>query len=167
MGIRRANFRSSGRPRRPMDWYCGNFDGITVEGVPECAWAILPSELHEETTDPTLMASRVALRNNPVTAPANNAAIAAFGIIAWNYVDDTVPTMCPDPLANCDFDWVWWHGSPRVVNDASPEGNGGSDTQILSKARRRLGNDQSLLFVVSSVGQPWNFHLHARFLIKE
>ncbi len=155
-----------------MDWYCGDFNGLIAPGTGniQCDWLILPSELHEQTTDPTLMATRVALAAEVAGGGTltNNESIVALGIIAWNYVDDTIPTPCPGPLRDCDADWIYWWAAPGVPTTSGVfHTNGGADTNILSKARRRLGNDQSLLIAVESLVQSYNFHLHARCLIKE
>jgi hypothetical protein len=76
---------------------------------------------------------------------------------------------CPGPLTNCDFDWAWWWGAPLTSNSGLQKfGNGAADTNIISKARRRLGNDQALLVVAEALGEAnWDFHMHARVLIKE
>ncbi len=152
-----------------MDWYCGDYEGVVPAGTAVCDWLILPSLLHENTTDPTLMATRVAAQMN-IQVQADNTSIAAIGIIAWNHVDDIVPVDCPGPLSNCDFDWIWWYAVPATaaVSPGHLWGNGGADTTILSKARRRLGNDSSLLVVVEALGTgSWDFHMHARLLVKE
>ncbi len=149
-----------------MDWYCGEAEG-TVGNSPFCTWLILPSVI-QLLQDPTAMAIRVAAVTSPVSAPGGNTSILAAGIIAWNYLDDSVPNPCPGPLTECDADWMWWWAAPDVAGPVIVSANGGADTNILSKARRRLGNDQSLLLVAQTLGPvDHNFHIHARALIKE
>jgi hypothetical protein len=117
----------------------------------------------------------MAVTVTPTAPVASTAAGVAFGVIPWNYVwlGELTPTppppidACPGPFTQCDSDWMWTWYVP-AVNGQSIVGNGSADSNIWSKARRRLGNDRALLLVVESVGDnSWAFHAHGRALIKE
>jgi hypothetical protein len=161
-----------------MDWVSGEIDSV-IQGTlstltPTCRWVCEEGDLVKNFTDPTLMATRVWGSTRPNgTTTAND--VIAFGIIAWNFTRDAtgtlvIPTECPDLFndPDCqDEDWVYRYFRP------SSGGEGPGDVLYLndsddrmSKARRRLGNDQGILMVVQGVG-AFHFHFHASFLIKE
>ncbi len=164
------------RPRRPMDWISGEIDSVVTGNsgsISKCGW-LCAGQLSDQFTDPTLMAIRVW---GGITNLGSSAADHVFGmgIIAWNFTrapdgSAFVPSECPDlindPGVCQDEDWIyrWFVPSPgepagQVVRVADSEDR-------MSKARRRLGNDKGLLFVVQSIG-PYAYHFHASALIKE
>ncbi len=170
----RGSFASSGRPHRPMDWYCGDFDGTVATAENKCKWLIKPSQMHA-LSDPTVMALRMAFIYGIGDAgAATNQSIISFGVIAWNYLsvdgvpDDDPPTDCPSPITQCDADWLWLVDNPFAIGNTGNGGNAfGPESHVSSKARRRLGNDKSLLLVVDAFASGYNFHAHGRVLVKE
>ncbi len=170
-----GGFRGSGRPRRPMDWVCGEIDSETG-GVSSptavCEWLGNPAEFKDIFTDPTAMALRVWGQTSPTVQVSNSVAVFAFGIIAWNYTIDAagntvVPTECPNPIDQCDADWLYLYLRPSVVSDSGAVLVGTTESDRVSRARRRLGNDRWLLLVASSKAANYNYHFHVRALIKE
>ncbi len=94
MGRRTArNFRSGGRPARPMDWVhrANAFTVSTAGNPPVCDWLIPPDEIQREYTDPTLVRLRihVAVLNPTVIANKIDAvgsgfvSHVGFGVIKW------------------------------------------------------------------------------------
>jgi hypothetical protein len=101
------------------------------------------------------------------------------GIIDWSSLDDFVPSfseiLAMNPTIRQDMDWIW-----RVVYSipgGMPVGTfaaGQPDSELMSKARRRMGNNKGLLLVIG-----WNqpdqvtpvseiaWAVDFRFLIKE
>ncbi|WP_283548166.1 hypothetical protein [Lactiplantibacillus plantarum] len=154
-----------------MDWLYGEIDGTTDGADPFCNWLVTPSVLRENFTDPTAMSLMVWARMAPNEDPTNNSAIGAIGIIAWDAVSDDEPDPCPGPLTNPERDWMWLWYTPWVANDGTTADSVSHtwecDLQLRSKARRRLGNQTSLLVVAQSLIIPAQVHLHARVLIKE
>ena len=162
---------NSGRPRRPMDWICGELTTNDVTpGLKSCHWLIPPSQIRDRFTDPTLMATMSwgAIGFDDI---AMSGAIAGFGIIVWNAASDTDPTgdECPGPLTDCDADWQFLWYDPRIAGEApGVEKNiEGPELLIRSQAKRRLGNDKGILLVAETQIQAANFHWHVRALIKE
>ncbi len=174
--------RGGSKPRRPMDWVAGEIDSTTggaAGSTPGCSWLCDPGEMVRDFTDPTLMALRVwgqARPNGATTALS----VFGLGIISWNFTTDAdgvavVPTQCPRlfnlPGQGCqDEDWIYQWIIPSAGGEDSTTGrqtvNDGADRQ--SKARRRLGNDRGILFVVQALGVVnYDYHFHARALIKE
>ena len=107
--------------------------------------------------------------SNPV-----GGSIIALGVIAWDYVDYSVdpaatPEPCPNPLEDCELDWVFLWTLPLVgTTGAFLGGNAnGPDRDRASKAKRRLGSQSSILVVIASIGVTVNYHAHVRCLIKE
>ncbi len=159
----------AGRPRRPMDWECGNIDAI-VGGNKVCKWLIPPSELIAGYTDPTLMSTMVWLTLHTVGASTSNQPIAGFGIIVVTAFSDAAPTgdACPGPVTDCDADWVYLNFAP-AVNGVVVQTTMGSELDRRSQAKRRLGNDKAILLVLEEFSGLANFngHAHVRCLIKE
>jgi hypothetical protein len=161
-----------------MDWISGEIDSITSSPAAEvssCGW-LCAAQLSDQFTDPTLMALRVWGSATTINATTEQT-VMAMGIIAWNFTrhpdgSALVPSECPDlinlPGVCQDEDWIYrWYlpisgavpvGSAFYINDANDR---------MSKARRRLGNDTGLLFVVQSFVSNFKFHFHASALIKE
>ncbi len=160
-----------GRPRRPMDWICGD---LNVEGFSNpdrvCKWLVPPSELREGFTDPTLMSTMVWLTLIPQGQPTSTAPIAGFGIIVVFVFDDAEPVgdACPGPITDCSADWVYLNyylATPGIGGGVSM----GTELDRRSQAKRRLGNDKGILFVFEAFGASQNFfgYAHVRCLIKE
>ncbi len=157
----------SSRPTRPMDWVSGELNEVQVGATAFCQWLVLPSYLKENFTDPTAMALRVWATAS-MTGAGITDAIAGVGIIAWDSVSDATPAPCPGPLTNPELDWMWLWKVP--VTGTTPNTtfyNDRCDSDRGSKARRKLGNQTSLLIVVQSLVLDFRYHIHARALIKE
>ncbi len=166
------------RPRRPMDWISGEIDSDVAglaSGFGQCGW-LCASQLSDQFTDPTLMAVRVwgSARNEQTTGASS---VFAMGIIAWNFTrapdgSAIVPTECPDlinvPGVCQDEDWIYRWFLPSAGNEPAGTIHYINDSEDrMSKARRRLGNDKGLLFVVQSALTNYTYHFHASALIKE
>jgi hypothetical protein len=153
-----------------MDWYHSETGQRLFINEHAAAWHILPSTIQPYLTDPTLMATRAFCAIRTFETPIVPGAFAAIGVIAWNYVTDFIPLEIPSVLApDGDMDWICrWIG---VAPQGTPAGTFLNpnifDNTHLSKARRRLGNDRSLLIVYQTVDVGADFGLDLRTLIKE
>ena len=149
-----------------MDWICGDatLNGVSVDTA--CTWLVPPSDLRTQFTDPTLMSTMVWGSVAPTTS-AGSGAVAGFGIIVWSATpDDSVPTECPGPITECEYDWLYLHIYPMLPGTAVALFNG-DNLDRRSQAKRRLGNDKGILLVAQSLVTTSNFHYHVRCLIKE
>ncbi len=157
-----------------MDWY-HSISNALIFGDNEvaCGWHILPSEIQPFLTDPTLMASRAFVH----MLAYGEVGFAAIGLISWNYIDDGDPNPCPNPLTpDGDMDWIARWVGPYTTQVGAPVqllNPNIFDNTHLSKARRRLGNDRSLLicyamddFIIGA-GAFASLSLDLRTLIKE
>ncbi len=152
-----------------MDWECAQLASNGVVGI-SAAWVVLPSVMKTRYTDPTLMASRWFLGAKTTVAQGASAGFAAVGLIAWDAVSDAVPALIPDPLQQCELDWITRFVWPIPAGDPITILNGVDfDLAHLSKAKRRLGNQTSILYVatVTAVSGAVNFAADVRVLIKE
>ncbi len=156
-----------GRPRRPMDWICGDFDA-TVDATKVCRWLVPPSTLREQFTDPTLMSTMVWLSLGASSAPATNTSVGGFGIIVVSAFDDADPTLdaCPGPFTDCDADWVYLNFATATQGSRTFT-TMNSELDRRSQAKRRLGNDKGILLVFESNNFSFDGHAHVRCLIKE
>ena len=143
------------RPTRGKDWFeLRATQALIVPGTPQAAWAILPSVIDIELTDPTVLGGRISAMARNVTVPAANTSYVGFGLIKWNFTDDTVPTQVPRPITDVDADWLWWWIVPIANGGASQfQGNGaGPESLLRFKSKRKLGNDSSLLWAFEAAG---------------
>ncbi len=156
-----------------MDWYHSQSFVSLGPGQKSSTWHILPSVIQPDLTDPTLMALRAFLQFRLDAGTTTGTGFVALGIIAWSYVTDAAPTLAADTPSvmspDGDMDWIARWVSP-VLNGT----NAGTllspnifDNTHLVKARRRLGNDRSLLIVYESVNLSASIALDLRTLIKE
>jgi hypothetical protein len=159
-----------------MDWECSQISTFLVPLTRTCDWIVDPDTLSSLYTDPTLMATR-QFSSISIAQGSSNFSVfyepAAIGIIAWDSKDNTLPIDCPDPLRDCDLDWI-----VRIVG-AAPPGSGALtaynpnvfDNTHLSKAKRRLGNQTGILACFSNGlgvnGPAVDMFIDARCLIKE
>ncbi len=157
-----------GRPRRPMDWECGDFDAVAGNNR-LCRWLIPPSQFRERYTDPTLMSTMVWL-SLAIPAQGDNTGVVAFGIIVVSAFDDVDPSAdaCPGPISDCNADWVYLNVAPGFTYGAR-ETSMNTELDRRSQAKRRLGNDKGILLVYEGLflTTPGDFHAHVRCLIKE
>jgi hypothetical protein len=153
-----------------MDWYHSETGQFLPANTHAAAWHILPSTIQPELTDPTLMALRAFIGIKTSQLPLALGAFVGVGVIAWNYVDDNIPLQIPSVMApDGDMDWI-----ARWVGVALPGTFDGTqlnpnifDNTHLVKARRRLGNDRSLLIVYQTVDVAAFIGMDLRTLIKE
>ncbi len=142
----------SARPARPMDWECAQA-AVTLTGNSiACTWIVLPSRVREGYTDPTLMASRWFVSARILTGGASLTSFVGWGLIAWDSTTDADPNPCPDPIANCDLDWINRYVVPVPFSPVGTIIEQPFDNVHLSKAKRRLGQDRGILLVFSQVG---------------
>ncbi len=160
-----------GRPRRPMDWECGDLDEAVAADTRVCRWLIPPSVLREGYTDPTLMSTMVWGMVQHTTTGPDVISVAALGIIVVSAFDDADPVAaaCPGPITDCDADWVYLFFAPTAVQSASvvTTSIGNSELDRRSQAKRRLGNDKAILMVAEALNDDYAAHMHVRCLIKE
>ncbi len=169
--MRRTNIRTrSSRPLRGMDWGGANVgNGATTQvGI---GWIFPPSIVQGDYVDPTLMALRLDFTYRLNAAAAGH--IVGFGVIAWDNKDDTIPAATPLPIGNPQLDWI------IVARSSVPSGTPTGTTvfyhnenavNTYSKARRRLGNQTGLLYVLEitpAASVNVNYTFSARYLIKE
>ncbi len=151
-----------------MDWG-GGFVTATFTGTSVAsAYLLPPLAARNSYVDPTIMRilMRFGLRIDFVSS--NNSAIVA-GVIAWDDVNDTVPTDPPLPFANPELDWMI--RSPILLPTAAAQGSvvyQQDDTFAQSSAKRRLGNQSGLLLVVQSGSNATvSWGVDVRYLLKE
>jgi hypothetical protein len=100
-----------------------------------------------------------------------------MGVIAWSFTRGPGgtalnPTQCPD-LINIagvcqDEDWIYRWFLPSSGGENIGDVHYLLDSaDRMSKARRRLGNNMGLLFVVQAESNSYEYHFHASALIKE
>jgi len=151
MPLRRA-MRPSG-PRRGMDWEGASFGNFALpQNSIAAQYLVLPSTVREQYTDPTLTVTRVALtiENEDV----DDWAAGAWGVIAWDDRDDTVPGAgeLPDPEDDPEFDWIlhnFYRIPPARTSHTFIYPGGAIETSV-SHAQRKLGNTKGILLVCSS-----------------
>jgi hypothetical protein len=157
-----------------MEWRSASRQAsvVVLAGALTSAYIVLPSQARL-FTDPTLVRTRGQLH----IIPAINVSVAgAAGIIAWKDPDDVPPTGVegPRPYNDPDLDWIWHSYIFGLPNN----GTGGSDPgvnffaadAIDSRAMRKLGADEGVLFVVEngvSSSGSMTVLFGARCLIKE
>jgi hypothetical protein len=164
-----------------MDWTgasANGYGGSFVKGA-NAAWVLLPTVLRDDFTDPTLMVTRAKWVLWMFTTTNAAGSLYGAGIIDWSSLDDFVfsfsEILAMNPTTRQDMDWIW-----RVVYlipGGMPVGifaAGQPDSELMSKARRRMGNNKGFLLVigwnqpdqvipVSEIAWAADF----RFLIKE
>jgi len=140
----------SGRSARRMEWI-GASTNTTLSpaaGTVIAAYLVLPSEVRA-LTDPTLVRTRMSVIVTQVAAGATH---AAWGLIAWDDQNDTVPTDPPLPLGSPSMDWILhdWiltTGTGILQYNWSP---GFTGLMADSRAMRRLGQSRGLLFCLEN-----------------
>ena len=156
-GARAAGGRRGGGARRGKDWEYAIAQIQLAGGVTAtlCDWLIPPTYVRENYTDPTLMATRwfVNLRLGNAGATANALGVAV-GIIAWDGIDDSAPlaSECPGPITHGDLDWITRFAIPVPSAEIGASYALVLDTTHLSEARRKLGNQTSLLISAETFG---------------
>ncbi len=169
----------SSRPVRPMDWECAQSSlvlGTAAFGSKNtvCTYAVLPSNLRQFYTDPTLMASRAYLAIRSALNQDSGATFAGIGLIAWDDTNDFCSSVdAPDPILDCNLDWInrWVAIFPSGSNAGTFANPNIFDITHLSKAKRRLGNQKGLLLTFSAYTtgavNTISFGIDIRCLIKE
>jgi len=161
--------RSGGGNRiRPVDWEGAQIVASLPPNSIFGFWVVEPDFINQNLTDPTLMATR--WQGTWVSGSASDG-FFTWGLIAWNFVDPlVVPTDLPDPISNSDYDWIArgvgakFSGAGLQLFSHDGDSGGGA----ISQARRRLGNDSSILFVAATdLFVSATFILDVRCLLKE
>jgi len=186
--------RSSGRSRRKMDWLYANFTSSGIVTAPALvhtvasAWVVPPGNAVDNlalvpmTTpvDRTLTRSRhrfgASMRSLDSSIRFDNSQLFA-GVLRWNDIDDTSPTILETPWpSQGQFDWVWhqvFHVTsivPAAGIQIYDNGDGPGDF-VDSRAQRKLSSGEGLLLVVDFLNNDnaakhftWNYY--GRFLMK-
>jgi hypothetical protein len=132
-----------------VDWEGGQFTYVLPSNSFGADWVIEPNFINQNLTDPTLMASRIIAS---ITTATTSLSFTMIGLIAWNFTDPfNTPLELPDPLAQTDYDWIirWGVAWTGAFGEPQYTHQGGEGLSV-SQARRRLGNDKSILLVVST-----------------
>ncbi len=170
VSFRRAASSRGSRPRRPMDWEYVNVLGAGLAANAKTSVQVVSStELNAEYTDPTLMGALMVCAARSASDNTNSAGVVAFGLIAWDDINNTPPvtTECPGPITNGNLDWILrtalpFNGPVGSITSVNLDG------QFRSKARRRLGSSRTVLLVVEALGLAvTSFTADVRVLIKE
>jgi hypothetical protein len=158
-----------------MDWENGRVSCFMGPGNTLCRdWIVFPTVLRDGYTDPTLMASRwfVAAANNSQGQEFIAGAAIGIGLIVWSSKDDSIPSAAatPLPLSDGELDWVnrWVIPIPQGQSSLETIYNE-LDNVHLSKAKRRLGQDNGILLVAETklLSNSWGISTDVRCLIKE
>jgi len=174
-GTRRFRNSRGGSPLRPVDWIGAQVNADLFILPPAigtvCEWVVTPSEIAEQFTNPTLMATRMKVAYDAlVTLGAGTFQFVAVGLIEWMAAADTLPTPCPDPLLDTDFDWIIRQVFPvGAIAGTSVEISGNTDfgEDYMSAAKRRLETGSGLLLAISVESLTANVQVDVRCLIKE
>jgi hypothetical protein len=158
-----------------MDWEAAqiNIVGVGIGGK-AAAQVVTATEIDQQYTDPTLMASRWFLGAQLTTA-ATGPGFIGHGLIRWDDLNDTAPVGAevPGVLSDANLDWINRFVTPIFA------GQGGAGTGVagvfwdnthLSKAKRRLGTSGTILYCVEVNGggaAVVSFGADVRLLIKE
>jgi len=153
----KRGFRARG-PRRGMEWVSAATVGtITLTaGSFSTNWIVLPSTARAYV-NPTLVRTRgqVHLHTDDIAGEY----YGAFGLIAWADRDDTVPDSnnVPRPYQDPDLDWIYhsyFHASSTLLTEvpvwAFGWTDGGPGQSVDSRAMRKLGADDGVLFVMEN-----------------
>ena len=168
-GFRGGRGRRSGRPLRPLDWMRSQMSGAAVGGGVLNNWVVLPLDIRDLFTDPTWVRTLMRTSVRTETSPAGEGSIGV-GVIEWPARDDTQETAPPLPLTDGDMDWVLRQVFP--IPRSLPVGTTFTtelDTMHFSRAMRRLGNDNGILWVAESspTGPNYSVVSDVRVLLKE
>ncbi len=146
-----------------MDWIGSSTAAVitVAPGAVNAQYLVLPSEVQEQFTDPTLVRTRGDLI---VTSAlfASGFMRAAVGIIPWDDSNDTPPVSpeTPSPLSSTSMDWIWhdWIFQPVSTGNLSYQASIGSagGTAVDSKAMRRLGGRRGILLVLENASTSIN-----------
>jgi len=136
-----------------MDWIGASTTGTQTLATNDTVaqYIVLPSEIRDQFTDPTLVRTRGQFVCSGITGGFS----AAVGIIDWLDNNDTPPAAAeaPSPLI-ATFDWIWHSYIFTTTAGGVLSGNwtdGGTGRSIDSKAMRRLGGRKGILIVVSNL----------------
>ena len=183
--MRRSRRSTSSRPLRPMDWVASSFECGVYASMPRCSaqalWAVPPSVLQSEFTDPTLMVSRLRIGAavRTVGSFSQNLGVLHFGLITWDDVNDIVPADFPNPFDHGYLDWIGTGFVPITQHstNTTQDSYGFSTSEdgsgfIKWPAKRRLGNGKGIMLCAKwisgssgSADLKWDYYY--RGLIKE
>jgi len=115
-------------------------------------YVLPPSTVRDFFHDPTLMLSRLVWQIRQGATQATTAGFWGIGLIAWSDVNDTVPTDPPGPVTDGYLDWIFNHITPVPIGTAALLYGPPDNASIISKAKRRLGDDKGILLCLETVG---------------
>jgi hypothetical protein len=154
-----------------MDWGGGTIRVNLSAAQSSAGWLLAPLAARNSYVDPTIMRliTRHMMRYNGGVILGTGGAIG-MGIIAWDSVNDQIPGFLPGPVTSPEVDWMT--RSVIIVPDQTPVGllaYQQDDVFASSSAKRRLGNQSGLLWVLESTVPSGAFFIgaDARFLLKE
>jgi len=148
-----ANRRQfSNTRKRVTSWHGANL-GLSdiVTGTPQFS-AVVPEATMETFPTPTI----VRIRGQVAVVSDVVATGGSFGHVTMGMIVVTAAALAasaiPDPSADIGSDWIWWSDLPIARWTASDnEGSIWRTMQIDSKAMRKVGFNQALVFVASTV----------------
>jgi len=154
-----------------MDWEYALIEfGAIAANSKSAAYVVLPSELNAQYTDPTLMASRL-ISGYISASNVTLAGAVAFGLIAWDDLNDVAPVGAelPGPITNGNLDWIIRQFlGPQVPSAVNGYYVSPGDSSVSSKARRRLGSSRGILAVIETYSVAIQSALmDCRVLVKE
>ncbi len=164
--------RGSARPKRAFDWE-GSLAANTLVPANSLSnfYIVNPSTVRDNYTDPTLVKTRLQLAL--VNISTGSPAFGAWGVIEWPDINDNPPAAgeSPDPLLRPSMDWIMhnFYSVPFAGTASVLIYPGGNSTVADSKAKRRLGNEKGILFVISTgiASADVRFQAGARCLLQE
>ena len=148
-----------------MDWGGATTTFSVGIGVVTAFYIFTPTDARTTFVDPTIMRLLVAVSGRNNGAETAIVTHAHFGVIAWDDIDNTVDNV-PDPFNWPNLDWMLTGARSFTDNAATftSEGSSGSGW-IESAAKRRMGNQKGLLFVLYSPISA-SYSVTARYLLK-
>ena len=156
--------------RRGMEWVSAATNAtrtITSGGGTSADYLVLPSRVRLYTA-PTLVRTRCQMQFSTGTGVL----FGAIGVIAWGDRDDIPPTDSPRPYTDPDLDWVYHQYFFNISGGTVIGGAGdfGPGVPMDSRAMRKLGADEGILFVVETSTTSlasFQYAFGGRCLIKE
>ena len=161
----RSRFVKRSRPSAAKEWG-GARAAVSALTTRSPFWILdPPSALNLD--NPTFLSARVAVSTRHAGVPAAGE-FGAFGIIVNSGDPDltTVPNVVPDPIDDPEADWLYrWIATWENGQAASSQFNGGADTNIITRARRKIPNGSGLLGVFSTTGLSSDWAAEVRYLV--
>jgi len=190
-----ARFRRQVSQRRRVQWLGGYQHTVglpltvpTVQGSSEvaAAWVRVPAGAFDTTNDREVEPDWTVIREinclecvTRATATGNMGLIFGAGVIAWDGINDLVPSGVdlPLPIQSPGFDWLWWWSTPifALLNNAQEQNAQNlfaPESMVFTKAMRKLSSGTGLLLVVECLATQdgnvgiWGFQHTSRYAYK-